>query len=263
MLVPSQIFRAAQKGDAKKVESWLSSIPRFDRDSKSDESDDGLSLVECSLLTISTQSCQLDVMRLLFAHGASANATDHHGWAPLHIAAEIGDDGHDPTEVLLDHGADVDARIEGAHHFGRTALHVAAKTGSLRTIRLLLARGANPGLRETSSADVRAFGLQGDDAEGTAVRRSQFHVARFLKDVRCNGGWKSFARYPRRRLNDLRVLCESGRATAPSWTPGSHHLDIQRLFKLPKEIFWLVLTFWRCEKHYYYDNYECTWACDM
>lgn len=53
--------------------------------------------------------------------------------------------GHDESvEWLLDHGADV----TGAPYLGMTPLHFAAQFGRLSTVRLLLARGADPALRD-------------------------------------------------------------------------------------------------------------------
>jgi ankyrin repeat protein len=60
------------------------------------------------------------------------------------------------VRLLLDHGANVDARgidvSEFGHHrwekSGRTALMIAARRGDLRIVRCLLDRGADPKLRD-------------------------------------------------------------------------------------------------------------------
>ena len=68
-----------------------------------------------------------------------------------------------------------------------------------------------------------------------------------IQDVRVAGGIKQYYRQPIVQLNVLRLLCERGRATAPSGV-------LSRLFpgpktltgpKLPRELFVHVLSFWR------------------
>ena len=59
----------------------------------------------------------------------------------LHVAAIRGDD--EAIECLLDLGADVN----DVGDLGNTALHYARRAGHSSTARLLLARGADPGLR--------------------------------------------------------------------------------------------------------------------
>ena len=87
----------------------------------------------------------------------------------------------------------------------------------------------------------------GDDAEAIAARNHQ--ITQFvLAEVKAGGGCiKKYLREPIISLNCLRLLCERGRATAPSGV-------LSRLFpgprtllgpKLPRELFAHVLSFWR------------------
>lgn len=68
---------------------------------------------------------------------ALVNQPNAHGRTPLHVAALRGD--ADAIEVLLDAGADLDAR--GNHN--RHAMHYACKAGSIDAVEVLLARGAS------------------------------------------------------------------------------------------------------------------------
>jgi ankyrin repeat protein len=91
----------------------------------------------------------------LVARGAALNRA---GWTPLHYAAS----GPDPQLVawLLEQGAAIDAPSPNR----TTALMMAARYGSPDTAELLLARGADPKLRnerELSAADfARAAGRE-------------------------------------------------------------------------------------------------------
>lgn len=84
-----------------------------------------------------------DVVRALLAKGAKVNQP---GWSALHYAAASGDD--KITQLLIERGAELDAlspRASGAF----TPLMLAAREGHESTARLLLARGAKPGLKNT------------------------------------------------------------------------------------------------------------------
>lgn len=79
-----------------------------------------------------------------------AKPPTQYGETPLHLAAESGD--VNLVRLLLDHGADVNAR---AHSFenqpGGSALHMAAAAGNLDVARLLLDRGANVNLQSSGA----------------------------------------------------------------------------------------------------------------
>jgi len=73
------------------------------------------------------------------------NIVDNEGWTPLHFAASVGRT--DTVELLLDHGADVDAVTKK----GMPAIYWAATATEgdpISTIRVLRAHGADP-RRET------------------------------------------------------------------------------------------------------------------
>ena len=98
----------------------------------------------------------IDVMKMLLAHGADPNISTTDGTTPLMAAAGVGyTDGfiHDISEettieamkLILDLGANVNAQNKR----GMTALHGAAHKASLAEISLLVNRGADLGIRDS------------------------------------------------------------------------------------------------------------------
>lgn len=84
---------------------------------------------------------KLKVAEYLLTRGADPNITDKQGFAPLHVAVARND--IELVKRLLSHGAAINARTTG---HGRTALLIAAMSGFVEMVRLLLDAGANPSL---------------------------------------------------------------------------------------------------------------------
>ena len=105
-----------------------------------------------------------DVSRALLACGADVNARSDNALAvlPIHSAVAGGQD--EVVAVLIDVGADVNAR----QRHGWTPLHGAAQNGSLQSVERLLAAGADPAARNDdgrSAADL-ATGAGHDEVVG-------------------------------------------------------------------------------------------------
>jgi len=118
-----------------------------------------------------TLANDIDVIQALLAKGASPNIAAM-GVTPLLVAAGAGGGGQrgggagprgggEPfalLDLLLQHGADVNARVTGTKTYslriarspsaneGMTALHVAAQAGRVDLVRYLLEKGANPAI---------------------------------------------------------------------------------------------------------------------
>ncbi|PWU06070.1 MAG: hypothetical protein C5B51_13105 [Terriglobia bacterium] len=121
----------------------------------------------------------IEVMRLLLAHGADPKITTEDHTTPLMAAAGVGySDGFihdrsveetvDAMKLILDLGADVNA----ANDQGLTALHGAAHKAALEEIQLLVDRGGNLAIKDKGS---KAYGadtpglLPLDWAQGVVV----------------------------------------------------------------------------------------------
>jgi uncharacterized protein len=124
----------------------------------------------CTPLLRATMAGDSEVVRTLLAKGANPNINDM-GLTPFLVAAGVGAGNRGGTglaaqtsaggpvnmelmELLLQHGADVNAQVTGTFTYsmrvarapsaneGKTALHVAAETGKTDLVRYLLGKGA-------------------------------------------------------------------------------------------------------------------------
>jgi len=127
----------------------------------------------CTPLLRATLGNDLDVVQLLLAKGASPNINAM-GVTPFLVAAGVGSGPRGGIgaaggsasmalmDILLQHGADVNAQITGTKTYsmriarqpstneGMTALHVAAQSGRVDLVRYLLEKGANPEIADSN-----------------------------------------------------------------------------------------------------------------
>lgn len=111
-------------------------------------------------LMIAALRGSLEWSQRLAERGAQINRS---GWTPLHYAAS----GPEPKVVayLLDRAAAIDAAAPN----GSTALMMAARYGNEESVSLLLARGANPRLRNQRNMSAADF-ARGAQREALASR---------------------------------------------------------------------------------------------
>ena len=167
-----------------------------------------------------------------------------HGRTPLHNAAVW--DRRDAAVLLLDAGA----RVDGRDIDGSTALRLAAFDGYIDMCKLLLSRGASLDVRDNDGEDPEAF----------ARRCGRTATVDVLAAVRAAGGWAAYVAAPRVQLLMLRILCEKGRAVAPTdllarLFPPACETERRASLRsarhtpaLPKELFWHIVQFWRSDR---------------
>ena len=244
MVLSEEICAAAEHGHHAAIQDWFSTGTR----DPNEEDVYGRPLLVCA-----TYGGQCDIIRICLQHGADVKL---HG--VLYVAASRGHT--DAAVLLLDHGARVDFRSSLGYGWTPLFSAVTGLTNIDRTcdmIRLLLRHGVDINARWESTSFT---------AEAYARRNGKDEAADLLADVRLAGGtWDAYLRYPRKRLLALRVLCERGRASTDDdlllrlfpWhappkngptTRAARRARAPRAAQLPKEVFWLVLKFWRSDR---------------
>ncbi len=138
------IFEASAVGDLERVKSLLGDHP---------ELANAVALDGFQPLGLACFFGHYDIARFLIENGAEVNSPSRNDQkvTPLHSAAASRS--LDIAGLLLDHGADPDARQEGDF----TPLHEAAANGQLELVSLLLAHGADINLSQKPGQTALTF----------------------------------------------------------------------------------------------------------
>ena len=268
-MIPRYVGQAVIDGDIDLVKAWLTSGER-DLNEDVEGSDYGWSLLHLSLAPGERgRPDRSQLVTLLLDYGADENAIsldldEVASETPLTLCMHP-----DEAEVLLDHGANIEAQVSSEVR----PLHAAVLNYAL--MHLLVRRGANVFAKSVHDCDAEANARNLAAYEGLPARFSSPELlksADFLAAVKLDGGWQKYLRAPRIELVRLRSLCDRGRA-APCSTASSAKLGtlqalsvaemmiFERMFgpsatksprgpsnRLPNEIFWNILTFWRSSR---------------
>ena len=125
-----------------------------------------------SPLLTATQNRNYQIGKYLLAHGADPNRANNGGWTPLYLATdnrniEGGDypvrapdmDHLEFIQLLLDHGANVNARVCGAQSTPQQCKGDSTETRTIFTMQWLYEDGATPFWRAAQSGDVTLMKL--------------------------------------------------------------------------------------------------------
>jgi ankyrin repeat protein len=123
-------------------------------------------------LLTATQNRHYQLAAYLLAHGANPNLPNHGGWTPLYLATDNRniEGGDYPVraadmdhlafiKLLLDRGADVNARICGVESTPEQCKGDSTETRTIFTMQWLYEDGATPLLRAAQSGDVELMKL--------------------------------------------------------------------------------------------------------
>jgi ankyrin repeat protein len=135
LVLAGEIHEAVKNDDLAKVRSLINNNPDlvFSKD------EDGF-----TPLHLAAANGYKDMAEFLLANKADANATDNSQSTPLHQAIAAVGEHVELLELLITHKADVNA----ADTNGLTPLHYAALADNGKAVKLLLARGAHPDVRD-------------------------------------------------------------------------------------------------------------------
>ncbi|MBN1224563.1 MAG: ankyrin repeat domain-containing protein [Candidatus Aminicenantes bacterium] len=168
--VDNEIIRAAQAGNAAKIEALLSANPEL-----INVTDSGMGATALHWAAIYGRK---NAIAVLLRYVSDVNASEKHDGTAMHWAAHCDD--AEVIEWLLDKGA----RIDHQNEVGRTPLHVAARRGCTEVVKKLIAKGA----------DIRTLTKNGDSALHIAARNGHQDTVDLLiahgvsKEVKNNQG---------------------------------------------------------------------------
>jgi len=109
----------------------------------------GLERVTCLHIAATRQNVEM-IRQLLAVPGIDVNACDNDSATALHVAARGGFS--DVTELLLQHGVDVNIGMTSGQSSNQTALHCAVRYRHVELARMLLAAGADVNATEKMAA---------------------------------------------------------------------------------------------------------------
>ena len=267
-MIPRNIYLAVDSGEIEPVRFWLYSSHR-ERDLNEviefEGVDESGSLLHASVFPTGRRD-RTRLLELLLDHGADASAvTLNFRVTALHWCKHPGE-----AALLLDRGADIEAQT------ARGSRPIFFAVSAFPVLHFLVRRGANVFAKHDdgrdAEAEARANLAHTSEVGATQLSSKYQKSADFLAEVKRAGGWKQYWRAPRIELVRLRSLCDRGRAAPPS-TASSAKLGtlqaltlaetiiFERLFgpsatrsprgpsnRLPNEIFWKILTFWRSSR---------------
>jgi ankyrin repeat protein len=194
-----ELFAAIVEGDATGVSVQLSASPRLAQASiqtgATRQEPNGFFLDQIkrcvyagdTALHIAAAAYETEIARMLLAAGADVHARNRRGQEPLH-AASVGNPGSprwNPSAqaatiiLLIEAGADPNAMDKS----GVSPLHKAIRTRCAEAVRTLLARGADPALKNKSGSTTTVLAINNTGRGGTGspeAKAQQQEILRML-----------------------------------------------------------------------------------
>ena len=251
MVVPSEIVNAAIDGDNARVLAWLDADVAERRDANDVEEETGHTLLIAAAADISSVA-HVDLARELIRRGADVNVVEREElMSPFQLALlggeTPGERARDFALVLLGGGLAL-KRSSGNWHPLGTAI-AALKAGPTRAyaevIFALLRAGAPLDATYQNMSAERMFATFQSGRPELAHDEHWAACTKLVADVRAAGGtWTAYRRHPRKQILRLRSLVLRGRARPRVRTRAADPIPA-RVLRLPNEMCWHVLKFWR------------------
>ncbi|KAK1765276.1 ankyrin repeat-containing domain protein [Phialemonium atrogriseum] len=150
------------------AQTGLAEVVRCLLDAKADVNAPAVSMFGSTALHRAVNRDHIDIVKLLLSKDANPNQSNWIGDGALHIAVSRWAINDEVIQILVDHGADVNANHG-------SALQVAAEKGSVQTVQVLLAAGAD--------INAPALGIHGKTALQGAVRTGNIGLVKTLLDA--------------------------------------------------------------------------------
>ena len=250
MVLPVSIMRAACDGDSAKVWAWLDAPdavgPRDINDVATTAN--GTTLLMAATMRIDSVG-KLDFIQELVRRGADYNFRDDDGLGIYGLACTGVEFGKSRADVFRDFTLQ-----------WLNAPDVYRPPKIVASIILTMAKVPSRPLAEAVFALVRAgvplvCWINGEMAHFMSVEENSYpELAQdehwiacrsLIAGVRAAGSWRAYVRLPREEVLRLRSLVIRGRARPRVRTRAADPI-VARVVRLPNELVWKVLAYWRC-----------------
>ncbi|KAJ5675173.1 uncharacterized protein N7477_005107 [Penicillium maclennaniae] len=158
----------------------------------------------CSILHVTAYAGLVSYAKYLLFRGLNPDTKDEDGRTPLVYAVMKGQ--HDMVELLLQHGASLDVKVDkSSSGQGKSLIHYACKLNRISVLQALIQGGADPMVKEISEGELKTFNLSMTSSDSPLYQYPKKMLTAFA--LSCQNG-ESEAVCELVKLVDSSCLCE-------------------------------------------------------